>query len=211
MKKLILLFLLGIGFCQTNAQNEKEKLQLKNIVVTAYESVSQADRQWLADITEKHPPGEFDTTYAISKLKEKFGRQTSGMDELWICMMAYQKMAAKEARDDRKIQSQVKRIMLASKAEKIKMDNEAIDKGMQEAKEKAVIAMDAATTGLVTGIVSGLLQIRSSASSFSGQDDNTRKKDTIKIKARITPVSPKLSLSQYIKKLEGQLSMVKKG
>jgi hypothetical protein len=211
MKKLILLFLLGIGFNQINGQNEKEKLQVKNIVLTAYESVSQADRQWLADVTEKHPPGDFDTGYAKTKLKERFSKQSSGMDELWICMMAYQKMATKEAREDRKIQSQVKRIMLASKAEKIKMDNEAIDKGMQEAKEKAAIAMEAATTSLVTGIVSGLLQISSSASSFSGQDDNTRKKDSIKIKAGVTPVRSKLSLSQYIKKLEGQLASLKKG
>jgi hypothetical protein len=164
MKRFILLFLLGIGFHQTNGQNEKERLQLKTIVLTAYESVSQADRQWLADVTEKHPPGEFDTTYAMSKLKEKFGRQTSGIDELWICMLAYQKMAAKEARDDRKIQSQVKRIMLASKAEKIKIQNEAIDKGMEEAKEKAAIAMEAATTGLVTAILSGLLQVGAASS-----------------------------------------------
>jgi hypothetical protein len=212
MKKFSLLFLFGIGFLQTKAQTEQEKLQIKNIVLQAYESVSQSTRQWLNEAIEKHPAGDFDTAYAMTKLRGKFSKsQLTPTAELWVCMMALQKMMAKEARGDRKIQPHFKRLMLADKAEKLKMQNEAIDQGVKEAREKADRAMDAATTNMVTAIVSGLLQVAGAASSFTGQEDKTnQKKDTVKPKTPIRPVSPRLSLADYIRKLERQLAIVKK-
>src|SRR5688572_7600254 len=127
MKKIIFLFLLGISFCQAKAQTAKEQQQLKNIMLQAYESVSQSTRQWLNEVSEKHPAGDFDTSYAKKKLKEKFTTsEIISMDELMVCMMAFQKMMNKEAREDRKIKSHLKRLVLADKAEKLKMQNEAI-------------------------------------------------------------------------------------
>lgn len=54
----------------------------------------------------------------------------------------------------------------ASNVLKIQQANEQIDRGMNEAREKADIAMDAATTGLVLGIAQGLIQIGDAAAAF---------------------------------------------
>lgn len=210
MKKFSFLFLLGISFYQTKAQTAQDQQQLKNIMLQAYESVSQSTRQWLNEVSEKHPAGEFDTSYAMKKLKEKFTpAEIASMDELFVCMIAFQKMMNKEAREDRQVKSHMRRLMLADKAEKLKMQNEAIDQGMKEAREKADIAMSAAVTGMIIGIAQGLIQIGAAASSFSGKNDQDKpKKDSVK--TRITAISPKLSVALYLKKLEVQLAVVKK-
>lgn len=214
MKTLSLLLIFQLFFCQSKAQDLKEQQRLKNITLQAYESTSQSTRQWFADVTGRHPAGDFDTAYAKQKLQERYNvAQLTNMGDLLMVMMAYQKMLAKEARDDRKMQTDLRRLMLAGKTEKIKLDNQAIDRGMQEAKEKAEIAMNAATVSLVTGIVSGSIQV--AAASMSFQDKQiTSKKDSAKPKIRITqrqgvPVK-QLSLAHYINKLEGQLAILKK-
>jgi hypothetical protein len=217
MKKYNLFILAAISVFTSNAQDDQQKL--KTITLQAFESVSPATKQWFSDASDKHPPGEFDTTYARNKLKEKFTTtQLSEMAEMFVVMMAYLKMVQKEAREDRKIASMSKEYVMASKTEKLKLDIKSIDAGMQEAKEKADQAMQAAVTSLYMGIASGLIQV--SASSFTNQNTSTVKKDTLKIK----PVDPtrrvilkpagssfkKEPAAIYIKKIEAQLVVLKK-
>lgn len=70
-------------------------------------------------------------------------------------MIEYQKQVNKEAREDRKLSKESKQLSLDTKREKLKLDNESIRNGMDESKEKAGNAMDAAHTGMVIGIASG--------------------------------------------------------
>lgn len=187
MKKLILLFCFAIAFCQARAQSNKEQQQVKTIILQACESLSLPTRQWFVDVS---PAGDIDSGYIKRKLIEKFGiGELEGTGEMLACIMGFLKLAAKEARLDRKMAGQLKGLVLASKEEKLQMEKESIDQGMREARERAERAMDAATTSLVTAIVSGLMQIGFSASK-AGQ----------KI----------VSLAVYIKKLEVQLVILKK-
>ncbi len=215
MKKHCLLFLLAGLYSQLNGQDKQEQQQVKSITLQAYESVSQATRQWFVDVANKHPAGSFDTAYAIRTLKEKFTtEQLNNAGDIFVCMMALQKMISKEAKEDRTIQRLVNQRMLASKAEKIKLDNQSIDKGMQEAGEKANAAMDAATVSLLSTILNGSIQ--AAATSLSQGKKNTFVKDTARSKLKIIRRDPpykstdKLSLSEYIKKLETQLAILQK-
>jgi hypothetical protein len=174
--------------------------------------VSQSTRQWLSDVTDKHPAGEFDSAYAKRKLAERFNlRQRDNMGDIFACMMAYQKMMNKEAREDRRMQSHMKRLMLASKEEKLKMDNERIDAGMKEAREKADAAMNAATTELVLAIASGLVQIGAAVGNYSAEGGEQKQKKDSLTRLRPVPVKRKLSVAEYIKKLEDQYAIIKKG
>lgn len=60
-------------------------------------------------------------------------------------------------------------LTLAAKGGKLEADQKAIGAGMAEAGEKADRAMNAAWTGMVTGIASGLASVAGAAASFSGQ------------------------------------------
>lgn len=84
------------------------------------------------------------------------GRSAEGVSPgVSAAMIEYQKQANKEAREDRKLSRESKQLSLDAKREKLKLDNESIRDGMDEASKKAGNAMDAAQTGLVIGIVSG--------------------------------------------------------
>lgn len=215
MKKLSLLFLLSVFFFQSIAQTDKEKQKLKEISLQAYESVSQTTRQWFADASRQHPDGKFDTAFAKRKLKEKFSvSELTSTGDILMVMMAFQKMLDKEAKDDRQMMSYLKKLLLASKAEKQKINNEKIDEGMKEAREKADRAMANAVTQLVTSNISASIQI--AAASISGQEkqhtsakDSTKPK-TISIPATHNKSEDNLSFTLYIKKLEDQLTILKK-
>lgn len=214
MKKFSLLFLLSIFFNQLKAQEDQQKL--KEIIVQAYESVSPATRQWFIEVARQHPAGDFDTAYAKRKLQEKFTpSQLVSTGDLFMVMLAFQKMQDKEARGDQKLQAYQKKRMLASKEEKIKLDNQRIDQEMKEAAEKSDRAMSAAVTQLITSAVSASIQI-SAASMYSHGKQNVSGKDSAKPKRKITPVNQfdksqgKLPVTLYIKKLEGQLLLLKK-
>ena len=212
MKKLSLLVLFSMFFCQSKAQDAKEQQKLKNVMLQAYEAVSQSTRQWFTDASDQHPAGEFDTAFAKRKLKEKFTvSQLASTGDIFMVMMAFQKMVAKEVREDRKVQSYIKKFLLANKEEKQKLDIEKIDEEIKEAGEKADRAMANAISSLVTSSISAVLQI-AGASMYGQGKQNTPAKDSTKSKIIITPDNPKkpLSLALYIKKLEGQLAILKK-
>jgi hypothetical protein len=80
---------------------------------------------------------------------------------LFATMMEYQKMANKEAREDRRLQRDDRRSELNATAGKIKTDNAAIDQQMQEAREKADTAQQSAATQSATGVIGGTLQAAS--------------------------------------------------
>ncbi|MEP6514078.1 MAG: hypothetical protein ABJA79_09420 [Parafilimonas sp.] len=79
--------------------------------------------------------------------------------ELMMVMMEYQRMMNKEARQDKKIESQSKEVGLNEKQDKLKLDNAKIDQMRKEANEKEDNTMKEATTGLWTGIVTGVSTI----------------------------------------------------
>ena len=58
--------------------------------------------------------------------------------------------------------------------EHLSHDNAAIDKGMDEAREKADVAMTAAQTGLVIGIAQGLVSIGSAAAGAAHPEPMSR-------------------------------------
>jgi hypothetical protein len=81
--------------------------------------------------------------------------------------------AALQAREDRResrIEAEVKLVSLEAK---IEQDNAAISQGMAEAREKAQLAMEAATTSLVTGIVSAGIQIGSAVAAGTATETST--------------------------------------
>jgi hypothetical protein len=83
-------------------------------------------------------------------------------------MVAYAAAASKEAREDRKLTRTPKDLELTLKGAGLVLQNEAIDAGMREAKEKADAALEAATLGLVMGLAQGLIQIGTATASSSG-------------------------------------------
>src|SRR4029078_7671927 len=58
-------------------------------------------------------------------------------------------------------------IKLAQWSSKIAIDNKAIDAGMQEARERADAAMEAAVVGLWIGIAQGLAQVSAAGAAFT--------------------------------------------
>ena len=84
-------------------------------------------------------------------------------DDLFLLMIDYQKMLNKEARDDRKMAQEDKKLASQSKAEKLAQDTRTIDENMREAEERATRLMNAATTSLAIGVVSGSAQLAAGA------------------------------------------------
>ena len=70
---------------------------------------------------------------------------------------------AKRLTQERKDALQTSTVTLAAKAAKLKKDNDSISKGMEEAREKADIAMQQATTALTVGIAAGATQVAAAA------------------------------------------------
>ena len=103
------------------------------------------------------------------------------MMELFVVMMAYQKMANKEIREDSKLARQDKDLATAAKEEKLKIDNAKIDQQKKEANEKADNAMTAAQTNLWIGIISG-----NSAVASGGFQQSNQKISTVGISPAVT-------------------------
>lgn len=156
MKKIyLLLFFAGI-ISQVYSQGNIYELppEFKDVAVQAFAKLSPATKQWFINTANQHPAGSFDAAWTKNKLREKFG--AGGADpttELFIVMMAYQKMMNKEAREDKKMQKEDKRLELANKENKLKIENTKIDEQKKEADEKADNAMNAASTEMWIGIV----------------------------------------------------------
>jgi hypothetical protein len=76
-----------------------------------------------------------------------------------LALFEHQKVVAKEALADQELVQRVREAKLPEKATKLSQQGAAIDQRMNEAREKASIAMDAAQASLISGMISGLLQI----------------------------------------------------
>lgn len=85
------------------------------------------------------------------------GSQSS--EDLFAVMMMYPRLTAKERREEAKMASTANKLSLTMKPGSMG----GIDEAMKEARAKADIAMTAATTGMVIGVVSGLVQIGAAA------------------------------------------------
>jgi hypothetical protein len=90
-------------------------------------------------------------------------------DGILAVMLEYQRLVAKEARENRTIAQKTREIALRAKTAKIKTDNGAIDKGMEEARERADAAMNQATTMLGLSVVSAALAVVSAAAADGGK------------------------------------------
>jgi hypothetical protein len=97
------------------------------------------------------------------KLRSELEAQVRSMEKnvsgLLAAIIEYQKVVAKEAREDRELSRTVAELNNALKAAALKQDNKSIDKGMEEAREKADVAMDSARIQLASGVVSTALAI----------------------------------------------------
>lgn len=156
------LFITLIAF-RTYPQSSNYDLppEFKNVAIQAFQKVSPTTKQWFINAAKQHPAGLFDTAWAKKKLAEKFTRSDmQSMGELLIVMLAYQKMASKDAREDRKIATTNKQLNLTNKNSKLELDKSKIEQQKKEAEEKADNAMTAAQTNLWIGIVSGNSAVR---------------------------------------------------
>ena len=102
---------------------------------------------------------------AISEFLGAGSNTVSG--DMMATMMAYQKEMNKEAQQNRKLESSSKDAELISLQSKIAKDNQAIDQGMKEAREKADIAREQATMGLVMGVAGGIATMGAGAAASS--------------------------------------------
>ena len=93
---------------------------------------------------------------------------SSDSGSIMACLMKYLKDCQKEAKENRTLADTFAKQRLTEKASKLEQEDARIAASMQEAKEKADIAMNAATTGMAIGIVQGLVQIGAAAASFGG-------------------------------------------
>jgi hypothetical protein len=93
---------------------------------------------------------------------------SSDSGEIMACLMKYLKDCQKEAKENRNLADAFAKQRLTEKVSKLEQDNARIAASMQEAKEKADIAMNAATTGMIVGIAQGLIQVGAAAASHAG-------------------------------------------
>ena len=171
---LILLFIVAISQAHSQKNSDDLPAEFNDVAIQAFAKLSSATKQWFINTASQHPVGQFDTAWTKKKIREKFGTGSSDpVMELFVVMMAYQKMVNKDAREDKKIARQDKDLALASKEAKLKMDNAKIDQQKKEANERADNAMIAAQTNLWIGIVSG------SSAAASGFQPNNQKIATV--------------------------------
>jgi hypothetical protein len=81
--------------------------------------------------------------------------------------------SAVQAREDRREARLDAEMRLLSLEAKIEQDNTSISEGMKEAREKAQLAMEAATASLVTGIVGASIQIGAAATAGTTTESST--------------------------------------
>ncbi|MBL0334529.1 MAG: hypothetical protein IPP73_04145 [Chitinophagaceae bacterium] len=117
--------------------------------------LSPASLQWFIDNSAKHPAGNFDSVWAKRTLSGKFTPdQMNALGDIFMIMMAYQKMLNKEAREDRRLAQEDAKLETQAKNEKLNQDNQTINQQKQEAREKYDRSMQNANTELQIGIIS---------------------------------------------------------
>jgi hypothetical protein len=137
------------------------------------------------DATEPQPNQEFpslflrmvDSVAQLNAQEETMGRADQLADQnigshghdhsdagsIFEFMIEYQKMMSEEAREDHKIERADHELALAGKDASIDHDNATIEQQVHEANEKYDTAMSGADAALITGIVSGAVQIADGA------------------------------------------------
>jgi hypothetical protein len=105
----------------------------------------------------------------ISGFAQTFtGGGSCSVDDIMAVMMEVMKFAMKDAREDQKIAQAMTTLSLIAKSATLNKQTEAIEKGMDEAKEKAEIAMNQAVVGMALGVAMGVVQAASAVVSFTG-------------------------------------------
>ncbi|MFI5133292.1 MAG: hypothetical protein ACHQEB_03095 [Chitinophagales bacterium] len=210
MKKISLLIFFAAAIFRAYPQVSNTDLpaEFKDVAARAFQKLSPATKQWFINTASQHPPGSFDTAWAKKKLREKFGAaDINSTGELFMVMMAYQRMMNKETREDRKMVTANKQMELTSKENKLKLDNAKIDQQKKEASEKADNAMTSAQISLWTGIVSGTLtagngpgQANQKISTVRLSPTVTQKIDSLKLKVKDNNSSQQAQKAEQEKK-----------
>lgn len=158
MKKNIFLISFLISGWLLNAQTinyNQLSSECQSIAEQGLKKISQASRQWFIENSAKHPAGNFDTVWVKKTLSGKFTTdQINQLGDIFLVMMAYQKMMNKEAREDKKITQEQAKIEKQANAEKLNQSNQSITRQQQEARDKYNQSMQAANTELLVGVIS---------------------------------------------------------
>ena len=102
-------------------------------------------------------------------LRKRAAAAAAGQVEgLLAVVLDYQRLAGKEAREDRRAAQLARKAGADGKAAKLGVDQQAIDQQMAEAEQKADAAMSAATIAMTTGIVSAAASVASAAAAGAG-------------------------------------------
>jgi hypothetical protein len=105
MKKILILIICAVVTGKASSQASTDELppEFKNIAIRAFQKLGPQTKQWFIDAAKQHPAGSFDTAWARKKLRERFSfSEINDFGEIFMVMMEYQKMAMKEAREERK-------------------------------------------------------------------------------------------------------------
>jgi hypothetical protein len=129
--------------------------EFQDVAMQAMNKLSPANRQWFADISRQHPAGSFDSLWTKNALLGKFSAADNNkMGDLWMVMMAYQKMLNKESREDKKLSRADVIAEVKLKNEKLESDKIKIDQMKKEADERYDHSMTTANKEMAIGIVS---------------------------------------------------------
>lgn len=156
MKKHILLLLFAGNVSSLCSQDNQSSLpaEFRDVAIRAFQQASPALKQWLTEAASQHPAGKFDTSWSKKMIRARFGAQNvSSCSDLFMVMLEYMRMQAKETREDRTVSRQDTRLKLAEKEGKLKTDNKQIDQQTEEARQKAEQQMNAARIAFWLGIV----------------------------------------------------------
>lgn len=204
MKKIAFIYIFIIFFSDIHAQDIDSydvTKEFKDVAAQGLAKVSPSTKQWFANMAKQHPPGSFNTAWAKERLFQKFTlEEMNKMGDLFVAMMAYQKMLNKEAREDRKIDRTDMKHELDARANKLETDKIKIEQQKKEAEERYNNSMESAEIEMIMGIVSASA---ASASAMQTQNNGTNlpaslvKVDSSKYKQqRLNLQDQKLQLQQ---------------
>ena len=134
-----------------------------------------------------------DCMNTLAKVQDLINTRTSCQNsanllgDITAILFEFQKLAGKEAREDRAIAAEVGQSALARKADKVRDAGKSIERRMEEASERAKHAIDAATAELEMGIVSGMAQV--AAGAWASTENNLReiKSLVLELRRKTTP------------------------
>jgi hypothetical protein len=102
----------------------------------------------------------------VPSLHDDLAGGDSAIGDIAAVLIEYQKLANKEAREDRKLMQEDKALAATSTSAKLTKDNEAIQQALNAADQAYAQKMDAATFELVVGAAGGSFQKGEGTASF---------------------------------------------